>query len=70
MTEKRSTAARRAFVAILIAAAVLRVVFSGWVVGFGASPKADEADYHSIATRFVSGHGFSGADGSPTARRP
>jgi 4-amino-4-deoxy-L-arabinose transferase-like glycosyltransferase len=67
---ERSTAARRAFVAILVAAALLRVVFSGWVVGFGAMTKGDEADYHAIATQFASGNGFSNPDGTPTARRP
>ena len=70
MTGVRSTAARRAFVTILIVAAVLRFAFSGWVVGFGAMTKGDEADYHAIATQFVSGHGFSNPDGTPTARRP
>lgn len=70
MTGRRGTSARRAFIAILIAAAALRVVFSGWVVGFGAMTKGDEADYHAIATELVSGHGFGDAGGHPTARRP
>ncbi len=70
MTLTQGTAARRAFIAILIAAALVRVVFSGWVVGFGAMTKGDEADYHTIATQLVSGNGFAGADGTPTARRP
>lgn len=70
MSEAWGTAAGRALVAILIAAALLRVVFSGFVVGFDTSPKADEADYHAIATSFVSGHGFSDPGGHPTARRP
>jgi 4-amino-4-deoxy-L-arabinose transferase-like glycosyltransferase len=70
VTRTRGTAARRAFIAILIAGAALRVVFSGWVVGFATEPKGDEADYHAIATRMAAGDGFVGSDGSPTARRP
>ncbi|MDH5627696.1 MAG: hypothetical protein OEY69_05320, partial [Candidatus Krumholzibacteria bacterium] len=70
MTQARGTAARRAFFAILFAAALLRVVFAGWVVGFATEPKGDEADYHGIATRLALGQGFVEPDGGPTARRP
>jgi len=70
VTQARGTAARRAFFAILFAAALLRVVFAGWVVGFATEPKGDEADYHGIATRLALGQGFVEPDGGPTARRP
>ncbi len=56
--------------AVLIVAAVVRFVFAGAVVGFDTPPKADEADYHAIATSLVRGDGFAGDDGHVTARRP
>ena len=46
MTLTQGTAARRAFIAILIAAALVRVVFSGWVVGFGISKPEHARDLH------------------------
>ncbi len=56
--------------AVLIAAAVVRFVFAGAVVGFDTPPKADEADYHAIAAHLVAGEGFVSVEGYPTARRP
>ncbi|HEX5131740.1 MAG TPA: glycosyltransferase family 39 protein [Candidatus Krumholzibacteria bacterium] len=61
---------RGALIAIVLAAALLRVVFSGWVVGFHAAPIGDETDYHAIASHLLAGDGFCEAGGAPTARRP
>ena len=60
----------RALAAILLAAALSRFVFAGWVVGFGAAPRGDETDYHAIATNLAAGEGFVSFEGFPTARRP
>ena len=65
-----ATARRRILAALLVAAAAVRIGFGGWVVGFDAAPRGDEADYHAIATSLTTGHGFAVADGVPTARRP
>ncbi len=65
-----ANARRRILAALLVVAAAVRIGFGGWVVGFDAAPRGDEADYHAIATSLASGHGFAVADGVPTARRP
>jgi 4-amino-4-deoxy-L-arabinose transferase-like glycosyltransferase len=59
-----------AWAVILVAAAVVRLVFAGAVVGFEAPLKGDEADYHAIATHVLHGDGFASTDGLATARRP
>lgn len=70
MTPARSRGFQGALAAILIAAALSRFLFSGWVVGFGAMTKGDEADYHAIAAHLVAGEGFTSFEEVPTARRP
>jgi 4-amino-4-deoxy-L-arabinose transferase-like glycosyltransferase len=65
-----ATARRRVLAALLVAAAAVRIGFGGWVVGFDAAPRGDEADYHAIAVSLTTGDGFAVADGVPTARRP
>jgi 4-amino-4-deoxy-L-arabinose transferase-like glycosyltransferase len=61
---------RAAWAALLVIAAVCRFVFAGAVVGFDATPKADEGDYHAIAVNLTEGDGFVSFEGTPTARRP
>jgi 4-amino-4-deoxy-L-arabinose transferase-like glycosyltransferase len=63
-------ASARALSAILVAAALFRFLFSGWVVGFHAQPRGDEADYHAIAAHVAAGQGFVSFEERPTARRP
>ncbi len=59
-----------AWAAILVAAALARLVFAGAVVGFDAPLKGDETDYHAIAVNLLQGEGFASVEGHATARRP
>jgi 4-amino-4-deoxy-L-arabinose transferase-like glycosyltransferase len=70
VTRARNTGAGRAIVAILLAAALLRIGFAGWVVGLDVPPRGDEIDYHAIAGNLIAGDGYAQAGGQPTARRP
>jgi len=56
--------------AILVIAALARIGFGVGVVGLFSPPKADEADYHAIASHLAAGDGFVDETGRPTGRRP
>jgi len=55
---------------VLVVAAALRVGFGVDVVGLSSPPKADEADYQTIAHNLSDGKGFVDATGQATGRRP
>jgi 4-amino-4-deoxy-L-arabinose transferase-like glycosyltransferase len=57
-------------VILLLAAALLRVIFSVFVVGWQAPPRGDEVDFHAISQQLAAGEGFTLAEDIPTARRP
>lgn len=65
-----ATARKRILAALLVAAAAARIAFGGWVVGFDAAPRGDEADYHALAVSLATERTFAVVDGVPTARRP
>ncbi|MFH1754170.1 MAG: glycosyltransferase family 39 protein [Candidatus Latescibacterota bacterium] len=55
---------------LLLAAALLRIVFSVFVVGWHAPPRGDEIDYQALSANLAGGGGFALANGVATARRP
>jgi 4-amino-4-deoxy-L-arabinose transferase-like glycosyltransferase len=57
-------------ITLLLIAALLRIIFSVFVVGWQAPPRGDEIDYHTISRQLADGEGFTLADDVPTARRP
>jgi 4-amino-4-deoxy-L-arabinose transferase-like glycosyltransferase len=56
--------------ALVLAAALFRLAFSGLVVGFDADIRGDEIDYHKLASNVAAGHGFVVSGDRPTGRRP
>jgi len=58
-----------ALVLSIAVAAVLRLGFTGLVIGFGADLRGDETDYHALGESIAAGRGFT-VDDQPTGRRP